>query len=111
MFIGKELRWKKTAFLSHSNNHFPSQSYSPHLSGTEEKKVTSMVVVSKETVGIGSVKDYAWYGSFNKLIQVTSFLLRFVNNLMTNITKFKQKEKIGEMLVEEKFENKIRLVR
>ena len=53
MFIGKELRWKKTAFLSHSNNHFPSQSYSPHLSGTEDKKVTIMVVVSKETVGIG----------------------------------------------------------
>ena len=71
--IENELWWKGPAFLSHSDNHFPFQSYSSHSHDFEEEQVISIVVLSKETVGIGSVIDFAGYGSFNKLIHVTLY--------------------------------------
>ena len=56
-FIEKDLWWKGQAFLSHSDNHFLSHSSSLPSRDIEEKQVASMLVVTKETVGIGSVID------------------------------------------------------
>ena len=54
------------------------------------------MVVSKETVGIRSVRGDVLYGTFNKLIQMAPFALTFVNSLTTNIVTFERKARIGK---------------
>ena len=83
-FNENKLWWNGPEYLYSNKNDWPSQQYLiPSNVATEEKVITTNINVVKDisNVNIGEVIQIERFSSFKKLLRVTGYVLRFVQNL------------------------------
>ena len=67
--------------------------------GSERRKMNVMIAVQREKYGISNVVQIDRYGSLEKVLRVTAYVMRFVKNLKEK--KAKRELDIGKLKVEE----------
>ena len=91
------------SFLSYSQDNWPSQGIMSLCSGEvnlEEKVSKTVVNVVGSECGVGQIIDCVRFGSLEKLLRVTAYVIRFVNNIRSKIAK-REKLCYGDLTVEE----------
>ena len=83
-----EIWWTGPSFLKSSENHWPRAEVFPASDATEAETIknsvatTHVLVSTSETkVHLSEVIDCAKYSSFNKLLRVTAYVLKFLESL------------------------------
>ena len=74
-------------FLLESDVSWPFQKIASSCSGNLEERVvkTSVNVVHSVSLGIGNIVDCTKFSCLNKLLRVTSYVLRFIENIKKKI--------------------------
>ena len=89
-----KLWWEGPEWLQKGENFWPNNVLleDSQVIANERKKVNVMSIVSSEKGSIGKVMDVRRFNSLKKLIRVTAYVKRFIQNL-------KQKKRKGEIML------------
>ena len=102
-FAESELWWKGPIFLTCEKEIRPFQEIEVEnkksLVEAEEKQTVALVVV-EGNVRIEDVNDCRRFGKLSKLMNVTSYVYRFVNNFKARFGR-NCKQVVGELMLEE----------
>ena len=87
--VGNKMWWNGPEFLVKSNEHWPSQpcSYQEDVSELKSPQisVTTSTVNATQIPNIMELLDVSKYSSIVRLLRVTAYVLRFVNNLKKRV--------------------------
>ena len=78
------LWWEGPTWLCEDESKWPK--FSPSVDSADieverRKNATSLFTTNTDRVGVGSIVDVERHGTLGKLLRVTAFVLRFINNL------------------------------
>ena len=81
-FVSCELWWKGSDFHQFENIDMPCQGFLRLWEVSEEQKAETVLFAgSEKAFSIGEVMDNGWFRSLQKLLCVTCYITRFVENL------------------------------
>ena len=87
-FVSCEMWWKSLDFLQFENIDMPCQEFlRPGGVSEEQKAETVLFAGSEKAFGIGKVMDNGRFRSLQKLLRVTCYVRRFVDNLKVILGK------------------------
>ena len=87
-FVSCELCWKGPDILQFENTDMPCQSFlRPGKVSKEQKAETVLFAGSERAFGIGELMDTSRFRSSQKLLRVTCYIRRFVENLKVILGK------------------------
>ena len=106
-FRFNSLWWEGPSYLKQDWSHWLLEKIiSSDLAHQEERSGSHSLFVNHGVGGIGKVTDCCKFSSFEWLLRVTSYVLRFIGNLKTRITNTGQLRN-NEICTEENYNGKI----
>ena len=95
--------WEGPVWLSQDENSWPILEQENHRTpeSTEEEKRTITALTVMGESHIGNIVNISYSSSFEKLVRITAWVMRFVNNLKA--LRAKETKQIGGLTVEESF--------
>ena len=102
--------WEGPVWLSQDENSWPTLGQENHRTpeSTEEEKRTVTALTVMGEPHIGNIVNISYSSSFEKLVRITAWVMRFVNNLKA--LKAKETKQIGGLTVEESFNAEKQLI-
>ena len=86
-FRFNSLWWEGPSYLKQDCSHWPLEEIiSSDLAHQEERSGSHSLFVNHGVDGIGKAIDCCRFSSFERLLRVTSYVLRFIGNLKTRLT-------------------------
>ena len=90
--INKKLWWNGPEFLLDVVEKWPSQEFRNSVKGNDTADISGKillcsVVVEPLIIGVGKIVDFERFSSMDRLLKVTSYVLRFVHNIKSRVIK------------------------